>query len=171
MRYIDSARRGTVTLAILVMGTAGPTVACRATDDLVAPNVASAETLAQVAASLMALEREKVELAFGTPTRSPAQVKRFLSMYAPEFVSINLGPTGVSQTKYSDLEPQLAFFPAMPYTITNMSAVAINPNSTVVKYEVTLQTPGGAVHYLASSTWSLRSSGEWQTIFYQATPL
>ena len=169
MRLIAPIRSNVFRHALV--GLAFVTVSACNTAEPTAPNVASPDALAQVAAQLTSFEQEKVLIAFGTPNRTPAQVTRFLSMLAPEFRSINLGPTGVTQTGYQETQAMLASFPTIPYTINSMKAIVTNPNSAVVAYEVTLQTPMGPVRYLASSTWSLRASGEWQTIFYQATPL
>ena len=162
------------TLAVVAVCACPPALLTGCRDDAgspTAPNVVAEETIAQVAARLTALEREKMQLAFGTPARTSADVARFVSMFAPEFQSIDLGPTGVSQSRYADLQSSVSSFPVMPYAITNMRALAANARGVVVTYQVALQTPMGVVDYLASSVWSLTPSGEWKTIFYQATPL
>lgn len=95
-----------------------------------------------------------------------------LNLYAEDFINIGYYPTGIlRQTKAEAFAPPADSSMVPPpmvgmIELSDFIVVHASENAAIVSYKVT--APFGTMY--VSSTWALRD-GEWQTVFYQASPL
>jgi hypothetical protein len=156
--------RRLVSLALAAALLASVAPACRNT-----PTAPDADATAATP-MLVARETAKWSLLFGTASQRDSAV----AWYAPDFVNVGYGATGLGRSGRSEMTQSLAFFPTLPagaFRVSDMKTVQPGDGTVVVSYRIDGPGPtGGPWAAYAVSVWALRN-GAWQTVFYQASQI